>query len=596
MPSIGDNLSDKFQAILDALTGMSAVQTDLLNAQIATNAKLDALMGQTDLQPVVDAINAQTIALGTSQLSQADVTAAIDQSGQIANVFSALQGIAGGTDLAALLAAINALQTSQLDQAGVTAAIDQSGQIANVFSALQGIAGGTDLAALLAAINALQTSQLDQAGVTAAIDQSGQIANVFSALQGIAGGTDLAALLAALQALRGADQRTLTDLFNKPTAELVGDVTIDVTGVEQRLDQMSLNLVGSSGDSTDIRQAIWNLAGPAPGASLVDLLTAIQAGNAEWDSGAGITAYNLLDALRSEAVTRNNLLQQIDAEWDAGAGITPYNLLDSIRSEVIAMVQCCEAQSGGVTPPPPGDEGACAGSEYVSSGMEEITDPSSNETGIVATWSTVPDHVQLFDGRKLAPGSTGWDGYSVWVQSTATSFRLNLVDSNRYPTNQWIDLSSFGSTLLFFAVDVSHSLSVTLCVSSVSGVVPNSPLSIGGCQDIVSSSILADGNSQRQGIIWPASWPRNSNDVGLGYPIEPSGYVLQCNLSNHTCQITEGIAENIIIRYSDSIDGGWNYHVITTDVWALPENTVRLLLHRISTNLTSTFTLRLCRA
>jgi hypothetical protein len=393
MPPIGDNLSDKFQAILDALTGMSAVQTDLLTAQNVTNSKLDDLIA---------AINNQT--------------------------------------------------------------------------------------------TALQTGQLDQADVTAAIDASGLLGNVFSGIQGLGGGTDLAALLAAIGALRGADQRTLTDLFNKPTAELVGDVTIDVTGVEQRLDQVYAALIGTSGDPTDIRAAIWNLAGPAPGASLADLLTAIQAGNAEWDSGAGITAYNLLDALRSEAVTRNNLLSAIDAEWDSGAGITPYNLLDSIRSNAIAMVQCCEAQSGGVTPPLSGDEGACAGSEYVSSGMEEITDQSSNETGIVATWSTVPDHVQLFDGRKLSPGSTGWDGYSVWVQSTATSFRLNLVDSNRYPTNQWVDLSSFGSTLLLFAVDVSHSLSVTLC----------GPTTISDCVDAEAQLL----QSSRWGasyyiIVWP---------------------------------------------------------------------------------------------
>jgi hypothetical protein len=422
---------------------MSAVQTDLLTAQNVTNSKLDDLIA---------AINNQTIAL----------------------------------------------QTGQLDQADVTAAIDASGLLGNVFSGIQGLGGGTDLAALLVALQGLQTGQLSQADVTAAIDASGLLGNVFSGIQGLGGGTDLAALLAAIGALRGADQRTLTDLFNKPTAELVGDVTIDVTGVEQRLDQVYAALIGTSGDPTDIRAAIWNLAGPAPGASLADLLTAIQAGNAEWDSGAGITAYNLLDALRSEAVTRNNLLQQIEAEWDSGAGITPYNLLDSIRSNAIAMVQCCEAQSGGVTPPPPGDEGACAGSEYVSSGMEEITDQSSNETGTVATWSTVPEHVQLFDGRKLSPGSTGWDGYSVWVQSTANSFRLNLVDSNRYPTNQWVDLSSFGSTLLLFAVDVGHSLSVTLCV-------PGAGTGVGDCIELQSQISTSNGYTF-SAIVWPETW------------------------------------------------------------------------------------------
>jgi hypothetical protein len=275
-------------------------------------------------------------------------------------------------------------------------------------------------------------------------------------------------------------------------------VTIDVTGVEQRLDQVYAALIGTSGDPTDIRAAIWNLAGPAPGASLADLLTAIQAGNAEWDSGAGITAYNLLDALRSEAVTRNNLLSAIDAEWDSGAGITPYNLLDALRSSSISIQNCiCDIASGPTGPPTSGTN-ACSGTNLTSTGM--IPDTISSELRNTVTFpNELPAQLQFAIDYALEPASGyTWDGIQVWVTSSANTFTATDPLTIPHPTNTWVDLSDYGTIPLLFSVPDGDTIEVTLCV-------PGAGTGVGDCIELQSQISTSNGYTF-SAIVWPDTW------------------------------------------------------------------------------------------
>lgn len=442
MPEIGQNLSDKFQAILDALTGLSAVQADLLIAQTATNAKLDemiSLLGANPF-PIVDAINSQA-------------------------------------------------------------------------------------AALLTALQALGSGQIDQAAITAAIDQSGQLGNIFSGIQGLGGGTDLAALLTAISAMRGPSQRTLTDLFNKPTAELSGDVTIDLTTTNERLLWIRdglLDLRGYTGERltlVEIRDAIQALAGPYPGATLTDVRNAIfgmqgpvgnQATLADllepWDAGQGITAYNLLDALRSEAITRNNLLEQIEAEWDSGAGITPYNLLDALRSTSITIQECICNLALGPSGPPQTGEDACSGTTLTSNGM--IPDTISSELRNTVTFpNNLPPQLQFTIDYVIetASGYT-WDGISVWVTSSANTFTATDPLYTPHPTNEWVDLSSYGTSPLKFSVPDGETIEVTLCASTINDPTP------GDCINLTSQIVQysTSASQYQQSIVWPAGMPASA--------------------------------------------------------------------------------------
>lgn len=426
MPPIGDNLSDKFQAILDALTGMSAVQTDLLTAQNVTNSKLDDLIA---------AINNQTIAL--------------------------------------------------------------------------------------------QTGQLDQADVTAAIDASGLLGNVFSGIQGLGGGTDLAALLAAIGALRGADQRTLTDIYNKPPAELVGDVTIDLTTTNERLLWIRdglLDLRGYTGERltlVEIRDAIQALAGTAPGSTLTDVRNAIfglmgpignQATLADllepWDAGAGITPYNLLDALRSESITIRGLLEQIEAEWDSGAGITAYNLLDALRNTSITIQDCICALALGPSGPPTTGTNACSGTILTSTGM--IPDTISSELRNTVTFpNELPAQLQFAIDYALEPvsGQT-WDGIQVWVTSSANTFTATDPLTIPHPTNTWVDLSNYGTSPLLFSVPDGDTIEVTLCVPTIEPTP-------GDCITLQSQIVqYSTSSALQQSIVWPDDFPASPNQPG----------------------------------------------------------------------------------
>lgn len=323
----------------------------------------------------------------------------------------------------------------------------------------------------------------------------------------------------AIWALQGVSNRTLTDLYDKPVT-LEGDATIDVTGVETRLDsiitelQESLKTAGSpaipyllqlrgaladdfTSDSTSVRQAIWGLAGPAPGTDLTQIWNKIDALHSAFGysavSGWSLRAH-LENALGSEAgISLYNLLDQ--------AGINLFNVLSAIGTptgdatttvlgRLIAIMGCACSTASHFNPPLP-LAADCLGTQYQSSGFS-IAEYGAQGDMAIAYWETAPEGITQAGVGELTP-DTDWTGWKVYVTSTAEYFGYKSGFSNRLPTNTWIELDSYGSDTLTFAVDKGYGLTVTLCSpSSGSGV------EIGTCFTINSQALT----SSRWGYVY----------------------------------------------------------------------------------------------
>lgn len=119
---------------------------------------------------------------------------------------------------------------------------------------------------------------------------------------------------------------------------------------------------------------------------------------------------------------------------------------------------------------------------YISSGMSLV--PGLNETWTATTWAVFPDppppdiefHTTFGLGvgnTQLHPVSESWEGFSIYVASSARSFGTyigpNYSESlARYPTNTWIDIGFLTVNLSVF-VPGTENLRVWLCGGSWGG-------------------------------------------------------------------------------------------------------------------------------
>lgn len=298
-------------------------------------------------------------------------------------------------------------------------------------------------------------------------------------------GTKLDSVVNAIWGLRGIDERTLTDLYDKPVT-LEGNVTIDVTGVEQRLDQVKAALIGAGSDPTDIRQAIWNLAGPAPGVNLVQLYNLLESGLITQTTPQIPYLLQLRNTLGTPPATNEESVQQLlanlgDTFGDRGAGLTAYNLLDALYLELLnvyqaigvptgdasttvlgrllAIANCACSTAEALNPSGPGASECIT--PYMSSGSVAGSGDYSGRT--IAVWETLPDGLQYGNGNSsLKPqGTATWDGWQVYVTSTAPYFRRDSGTS-LFPTNTWVTLPDTDD-IFIFNVEGGHTLDVSLC-------------------------------------------------------------------------------------------------------------------------------------
>lgn len=119
----------------------------------------------------------------------------------------------------------------------------------------------------------------------------------------------------------------------------------------------------------------------------------------------------------------------------------------------------------------------------------------------VATWTDPPPvgtHFETFfaltdDTSEIAP-ATDWEGYQIFVSSSAQVFALSPLDITRYPTNTWLALH--GSDSISVATDERNGLKVYLCSGA--------PLPE-DCFEIVSVPVTAPWGGTFEGIDWTGS-------------------------------------------------------------------------------------------
>jgi hypothetical protein len=219
-----------------------------------------------------------------------------------------------------------------------------------------------------------------------------------------------------------------------------------------------------------INQSLWNIAGPAPGKSLTDLYNAFMQMVSQWDSGAGITPYNLLDGIYTNLVALGTtedaakaILVRLIAQFDTSVVYpTMKDILLTISQQ---QAQIATNTAGPFAGPP---AGACA-APFVSAGFGYIPVNASLVTSAtLATWpTTVPDGFDLTtESGGIAVGqskvkSSDWTQFKVYVASNATEFGVSFVNLQKFKTNKWIILSGNGFFEFFTLND--EALTVYIC-------------------------------------------------------------------------------------------------------------------------------------
>jgi hypothetical protein len=257
--------------------------------------------------------------------------------------------------------------------------------------------------------------------------------------------------------------------------------------------------VGPENTLKSVNESIWNLAGTAPGASLLDLLdklTRINNGIGGYPDGVvlpgglqNLSARQLLSQINGSTMLLEEilsatgysgnetllqvlklLLNQFDVSF-----VTPTmkDLLSTISAQQAALV----ANTTNPMTVLPSDMCAnpitSAGVYFVAMGLS-IGAFSFGNPATVATWTTPPLPFYLTDDP--GTGSFGiavddWSNYKIWVSSTATNFGVLVNAAQRFDTNQWITLS--GNDPFRFYVDGEDDIKVYICGVSAPPANPN---------------------------------------------------------------------------------------------------------------------------
>jgi hypothetical protein len=324
-------------------------------------------------------------------------------------------------------------------------------------------------------------------------------------------------------------------------------------------------LRGTGGPENTLRsinQSIWNLAGAAPGASLAQILAAVnlirgpvpavgdpdtriglvQLASAlgggkslaslfgQWDAGAGISPYELLSniytALTNSGLsqtTANDILTRLIAQFDT-AVVTPTmkDLLVGIKSDT-AIIAGNTADPLTASP-----AGACdtplmnTGTEYVSITMQFV------EPFTLATWSdTVPSGFSgiTIESGGLAVGNTkvvctDWSQYKIYVASKSSQFGVSMVNLQRFDTNKWITLS--GNNFFEIYVNGNENLKVYICPTSSSPTLLGCP---GASDPLGPTGWMAVHDAQ--GVLLTDNWAGNGFTGGSSWSLPitiPSQY------------------------------------------------------------------------
>jgi hypothetical protein len=263
----------------------------------------------------------------------------------------------------------------------------------------------------------------------------------------------------------------------------------------------NLRGVGPENTLKSLNQSIWNIAGTAPGASLLDLKTVLQKivdtlGDPSSISPTNITVRGLLDNIQG-------LLDVIRGQWAAGEGLSAYSLMDAIyllqvqelaqfntsvvtptMKDLLMTISQQQALIAANTTNPllalPTD---CCATPLMNTGSFFQDTTAVFVTPVtIATWPGTlgGDFTVDYDVISAAYTTihcTDWTKYRIYVASKADSFGVTPGRGERYSCNQWITLAipegGIGMSGAEFNVDKANDLKVYICtVDPVFGSCP----------------------------------------------------------------------------------------------------------------------------
>jgi hypothetical protein len=277
------------------------------------------------------------------------------------------------------------------------------------------------------------------------------------------------ALMTALTDLRGTGgPETTLRSINQSIWNLAGEAP-GASLVDLRNAITDLRGEGPENTVKSVNQSIWNLAGPAPGATLVELKTALN---------TLITAVNGKDLTALQTAING-----------VGNGKSLLDVWNKLGDMLTQAEQCCTTTNANLTD----IEGALgdianntsdianntAGnapsdlceSPITSTGNSySVVSASVIEPYTVATWEQNPGEgfSTLYGVLSLAYSSIScndWSQYRVYVESNADSFGLAWLNPHMYPCNEWITLPFNNDTFDFFVFG-NNALKVYICPKS----------------------------------------------------------------------------------------------------------------------------------
>jgi hypothetical protein len=299
----------------------------------------------------------------------------------------------------------------------------------------------------------------------------------------------------------GTINTTITNNGTFDTAPIVNAIdnlrgkVIDVTPGATLLQVLNeiVALRGTGGPETTLRsinQSIWAIAGPPPGAALTDLKSILQKIVDTLGDPSSISPLN---------ITVRGLLDDIRSQWASGAGLSAYNLLDAhylLQAQLLAQFntnvvlptmkdlmldinrQQAIIAANTTNPLTAMPVDGCA-APLVSTGSFFLDTTVGFVTPVtVALWPETPggDFTSSYDIAMAGYPRihcTDWTAYRIYVASKADTFGVVSGRGDRYPCNKWIVLSVPEGLISGAVFNVHLNLGLTVYICPIQAATPS---------------------------------------------------------------------------------------------------------------------------
>lgn len=205
------------------------------------------------------------------------------------------------------------------------------------------------------------------------------------------------------------------------------------------------------------------------------------------DNGEGYSIYNMLDQIYMRLIAIGNAI-----------GAEPNDSLEvaSVRGLLNSLIGAMNTAQNGIYP------------DNLDNALSAYTTNTSGGRRYVVWSVAIAGVTKTNEDRTLTP-DVNWDGYEIYVQSAAPSFRQEIsLPATEYPTNSWLTLG--GSEAITISVDAQYTVRAFMRVPASAGV------------PFVSLNTYTRTGSGYYYVVWPSTWPAT---------VEPGWDRIQLNLN-----------------------------------------------------------------